>query len=56
MPAPAGAGVSIPAGALEPPWRRRDLRISLLVGLVCLVVYNANLRVVGTGDSLPALS
>lgn len=46
--------MSIPAGAPEPARRRRDLRISLLVGLLCLVVYNANLRVVGTGDSLPA--
>jgi hypothetical protein len=32
----------------------RDLWTSLLLGLVCLVVYNANLRSVGAGDTYPA--
>jgi len=33
---------------------RRDLRIALLAACVALLVYNANLRVISTGDSLPA--
>jgi hypothetical protein len=33
---------------------RRDLRAGVLLGLVCLLVYNANLRSIGTGDTLPA--
>lgn len=33
---------------------RRDLRIALLAAFVALLVYNANLRVISTGDSLPA--
>lgn len=32
----------------------RDLRVGLLLGLFCLVVYNANWRVIGAGDSYPA--
>ncbi len=32
----------------------RDIRISTLVGLACLLVYSANLRVIGAGDTLPA--
>ncbi len=39
---------------LSPPRRRRDLRASLLLGLACLLVYNANLRQIGSGDTLPA--
>src|ERR1700688_3223648 len=38
----------------EPAQRRRDLRISLLLGLVCLLVYNANLRSISAGDTYPA--
>jgi hypothetical protein len=44
---PAAAG-----GA--PSRRRRDVRVSLLLGLVCLLVYNSNLRTIGSGDTLPA--
>jgi hypothetical protein len=33
---------------------RRDLRTSLLLGLVCLLVYNANLRSISAGDTYPA--
>lgn len=33
---------------------RHDVRISILLGLVCLFVYNANLRSIGAGDTLPA--
>ncbi|MET0556220.1 MAG: hypothetical protein ABW221_24480 [Vicinamibacteria bacterium] len=32
----------------------RDLRTSLLIGLVCFVVYNANLRSISAGDTYPA--
>src|ERR1700753_1547662 len=42
-----------PAGG-DAARRRRDLRVGLLLGLLCLLVYNANLRTIGTGDSLPA--
>jgi hypothetical protein len=34
--------------------RRRDLRTSLLLGLVCMLVYNANLRSISAGDTYPA--
>jgi hypothetical protein len=34
--------------------RHRDLRTSLLLGLVCLLVYNANLRSISAGDTYPA--
>ncbi len=33
---------------------RRDLRASLLVGLCCLLVYNANGRAISAGDTYPA--
>jgi hypothetical protein len=33
---------------------RRELRASLLIGLCCLLVYNANLRAVSAGDTYPA--
>ncbi len=33
---------------------RRDLRASLLVGLCCLLVYNANRRAISAGDAFPA--
>jgi hypothetical protein len=38
----------------EPAQRHRDLRASLLLGLVCLLVYNANLRSISAGDTYPA--
>jgi hypothetical protein len=38
----------------EPTPRHRDLRTSLLLGLVCLLVYNANLRSISSGDTYPA--
>jgi hypothetical protein len=44
---------SPPAGG-EPARSRRDARTCILLGLVCLLVYNANLRTIGTGDTLPA--
>ena len=34
--------------------RKRDLSLSLLLGLACLVVYNANLRSISAGDAYPA--
>ena len=33
---------------------RRELRASLLIGLCCLLVYNANLRSISAGDTYPA--
>ena len=42
------------ARADEPAQRHRDLRTSLLLGLVCLLVYNANLRSISSGDTYPA--
>ncbi|HVT16074.1 MAG TPA: hypothetical protein VHQ90_07845 [Thermoanaerobaculia bacterium] len=53
MRPPAPARFS-PAGGPEPARRRRDVRASVLLGLCCLLVYNANLRSIGTGDTLPA--
>ncbi|MFY9824449.1 MAG: hypothetical protein WAM82_23940 [Thermoanaerobaculia bacterium] len=35
-------------------WRRRELRASLLLGLCCLLVYNANGRAISAGDAYPA--
>jgi len=35
------------------PGTRRDLRASLLIGLCCLLVYNANGRVISAGDAFP---
>ena len=32
----------------------RPLKVSILLGLLCLLVYNANLRQVGAADTLPA--
>jgi len=40
--------------AEEPAQHHRDLRTSLLLGLVCLLVYNANLRSISAGDTYPA--
>lgn len=36
------------------PTARRDRRAALLLALACLVVYNANGRVIATGDTAPA--
>ena len=33
---------------------RRELRASLLIGLCCLLVYNANRRAISAGDAFPA--
>jgi hypothetical protein len=33
---------------------RRELWVSLLIGLCCLLVYNANLRAISAGDTYPA--
>lgn len=38
----------------EPARRHRDLRTCILLGLVCLLVYNANLRSISSGDTYPA--
>lgn len=37
-----------------PPLDRRDRRLALLACLAALVVYNANLRLIATDDSIPA--
>ncbi|HKC13148.1 MAG TPA: hypothetical protein VKI41_14055, partial [Vicinamibacteria bacterium] len=47
-------GNASPAAEGRPRQRYRDLRTSLLLGVCCLLVYNANLRSIGTGDTLPA--
>ncbi|MEO8505109.1 MAG: hypothetical protein ABI609_14510 [Acidobacteriota bacterium] len=33
---------------------RRDVRASVLLALLCLLIYNSNLRGIGAGDTLPA--
>ena len=33
---------------------REELRASILIGLLCLLVYNANLRAISAGDTYPA--
>src|SRR5260221_3657726 len=54
MPPPPG-GPSAPSAHPEAEFRDRDrLRASLLIGLCCLVVYNANLRSISAGDTYPA--
>src|SRR5258708_20902955 len=47
-------GNASPAAEGRPRQRYRDLRTSLLLGVCCLLVYNANLRQIGAGDTLPA--
>ncbi len=46
---PEAAGV-----ASRAPAHRRDWRTALILGLVCLVVYNANGRSISAGDAFPA--
>ncbi len=40
--------------APSPSWTRRDIRAGVLLGLLCLLVYNVNLRGIGAGDTMPA--
>ena len=40
--------------AAAPARSRRDLKASLLLGLLCLLVYNANLRSINAGDTYAA--
>lgn len=48
-------GPPAPAPGSETEVRDRDgLRTSLLIGLLCMVVYNANLRSISAGDTYPA--
>lgn len=51
VPAPVRGGERGPVRRLS---RRRDLRASLLLGLFCLLVYNANGRAISAGDAFPA--
>src|SRR5712692_7157518 len=51
---PPVPGSASPAAEGSPGQRYRNIRASLLLGLCCLLVYNANLRSIGTGDTLPA--
>lgn len=44
----------LPAPARSSRLGPRDLRASLLIGLVCLLVYNANGRAISAGDTYPA--
>ena len=41
------------AGRLRPAVRSSALRASLLIGIGCLLVYNANLRSISAGDTYP---
>src|SRR6059058_2873926 len=50
MPPPAGGPNTVPT---QNELRDR-LRTSLLIGLCCLLVYNANLRSITAGDTYPA--
>ena len=36
------------------PGNWRDLRTSLIIGICCLLVYNANGRAISAGDAIPA--
>ena len=48
-------GPAVPATPPEIPNRDRSrLRASLLIGLFCMLVYNANLRSISAGDTYPA--
>jgi hypothetical protein len=50
-----GGRRSAPAAQPETRARgRRELRASLLIGLCCLLVYNANGRAISAGDAFPA--
>jgi hypothetical protein len=52
IPSPARGDEGRQAGRF---WRgRRDQRASLLLGLCCLLVYNANGRAISAGDAFPA--
>lgn len=54
--ADAGRGVAAPGAvsAGDVAVGRRDLRAALLLGLVCLLVYNANFRLISASDCRPA--
>lgn len=45
---------NLAGAAPEPQSTRRDVRAGILLGLLCLLIYNANLHGVGAGDTLPA--
>ena len=42
----------LPRGAIRS--KRQSLAAPILLGLICFLVYNANLRQIGAGDTLPA--
>ncbi|HEX2831483.1 MAG TPA: hypothetical protein VHW00_00620 [Thermoanaerobaculia bacterium] len=46
--------MTAPHDGLSAPAVRSGLRASLLIGLCCMVVYNANLRSISAGDTYPA--
>jgi hypothetical protein len=48
------SGSRRPSRARPGPWYRQDHRFAAVLALVALVVYNANGRVIATGDSRPA--
>src|SRR5436190_15403069 len=48
-------GPAAPAVRSATEFRYRDgLRASVLIGLCCLLIYNANLRAISAGDTYPA--
>jgi hypothetical protein len=52
-PSEPGSSEAADPPAAPAPFRR-DLRTSVLLALVCLLVYNANLRSISAGDTYPA--
>ena len=51
---PPSASQSISAPESAPRRSRQDRWIALLIGAFCLLIYNANMRLIGAGDSYPA--
>ncbi len=54
QPSPEPAPAAPPRSGGASPARRRDLRASLLLGFLALLVYNANLRLIAAADTYPA--
>lgn len=51
---PPPGGPSTPVATRDAEVRDRRLRASFLIGLCCLLIYNANLRSISAGDTYPA--
>lgn len=55
-PTDAPSGIRDGAAGPDSPKRHlgRDVRSSILIGLCCFIIYNANLRAISAGDAYPA--